>query len=497
MWSNIRKLEHIAQQCEHCSRNHNTLLGNDIALVKDPKIRVEHLIEVSLPEETPAITLRKKLTKLWFWKAMDKTIITKSLSIIQRTQPKPSDKHTFRFPSSTPALSTKLQPPIELIIEPIQQQQISFQQPSLQQLIQQPVQQPQQQLQLPIQQQQLIMPMVFAPIAKLEKFTSEENNVQTWINDVAKAITANNWDDTKTIQVIPYFLKNTTNLWYYSLAQKPQNFNAFKTEFLRYFSNNNSINHLASTFTTQKQGDTEAVTTYLGCFYRNLHQIQAIKLITLQGLYSSILQQVCPMHPVDLSTTVTHARDFETTELEANHAQTVNLVMNGSSDLDSKLKQFKDVASSKQKTNQKPLICNISPAASTKDKSLAAIFPFKLEEIMSVLLFSRAILDTKPITTMYTDVKVDDSRSTGSIITKQLMDQLSCRVDRAASAKIITADGATKTSIGEIDDFSFEVNGIIVLIKVLIMEATQYQALIGNNWLTKTNTIFDWTMQEL
>ncbi|KAG9307616.1 hypothetical protein G9A89_023181 [Geosiphon pyriformis] len=41
--------------------------------------------------------LRKKLTKLQFQKAMDKTITTEFLSIIQRTQPKPSDKHIFRF----------------------------------------------------------------------------------------------------------------------------------------------------------------------------------------------------------------------------------------------------------------------------------------------------------------------------------------------------------------------------------------------------------------
>ncbi|KAG9291578.1 hypothetical protein G9A89_021997 [Geosiphon pyriformis] len=52
--------------------------------------------------------LKKKLMKLQFREAMDKTITTKSLSIIQRTQPKPSDKHTFRFLSSTTALSTKL-----------------------------------------------------------------------------------------------------------------------------------------------------------------------------------------------------------------------------------------------------------------------------------------------------------------------------------------------------------------------------------------------------
>ncbi|KAG9292634.1 hypothetical protein G9A89_007006 [Geosiphon pyriformis] len=60
-----------------------------------------------------------------------------------------------------------------------------------------------------------------------------------------------------------------------------------------------------------------------------------------------------------------------------------------------------------------------------------------------------------------------DSSSTGSIITRQLIDQL--------------ADGATKTPIGKIDDFPFEVNGIITSIKVLVMEATQYQALVEHS----------------
>ncbi|KAG9302459.1 hypothetical protein G9A89_006423 [Geosiphon pyriformis] len=111
------------------------------------------------------------------------------------------------------------------------------------------------------------------------------------------------------------------------------------------------------------------------------------------------------MYLVDLPTAVTQAKDFEAAELEANHTQAVNLVMNGSSDLDSKLKQF---------------------TASTEDELLAAIFPFELEKIMSVLLFSGVILNTKPITAMYTDAKVDgqyiklilDSGLASSIITK-------------------------------------------------------------------------------
>ncbi|KAG9301714.1 hypothetical protein G9A89_016785 [Geosiphon pyriformis] len=51
--------------------------------------------------------------------------------------------------------------------------------------------------------------------------------------------------------------------------------------------------------------------------------------------------------------------------------------------------------------------------------------------------------------------------------------------------------------IGEIDNFSIEVNDIITPIKVLVIEATQYQALVGNDWLSKNNVVLNWTIQEL
>ncbi|KAG9301278.1 hypothetical protein G9A89_012661 [Geosiphon pyriformis] len=97
-----------------------------------------------------------------------------------------------------------------------------------------------------------------------------------------------------------------------------------------------------------------------------------------------------------------------------------------------------------------------------------------------VLLFSGAVFNTKPITAMYTDAKINkqtiklilDNRSTGSIITQQLINQLSCQVDHTTSTRIIMANRATKTPIGEIDNFLFEVNSIITPIKVLVIEAT-------------------------
>ncbi|KAG9304399.1 hypothetical protein G9A89_019961 [Geosiphon pyriformis] len=518
------------------------------------------------------------------------------------------------------------QPPINPVAKLIQQPlQLSPQQPGQQQLLQQPLQSPN------------LDPIAYTPIAKLDNFTGKEDDTQIWLNN------------------------DTTNSWYQSLVNKPQDFNAFKVEFLRYFSNNNSINCLVNAFTTIKQGETEAVTTYLRCFHRNLCQIQAIdanyftapQILNqfIHGLHSSILQHIRSLHPGILQDAVTRARYFESAKSEANHAQAINLVINRLSELDSKLEKFSELInkrlegyladnhviyqplqrhnnqgnsnhgqnqlhpslSTNQQWQQETHICHycgkqghiqidsaatsnistaatnylstptnlntnpepssnnirqpsiqivyqpissslnlpsglctwnldtshiqnpnsqhylsllvtpenatsnntesnqhiltntIPPATISSDKSLAAIFLFELEENTPIPLFSRAALEEKPITAMYMDARVDghsiklilDSESAGSIITKQLMDQLGHRVDRAASTRIITANGVTKTPIGKIDNFPFEVNSIVTPIKVLVMEATQYQAFVGNDWLFKVNATLDWNIQEL
>ncbi|KAG9294586.1 hypothetical protein G9A89_008065 [Geosiphon pyriformis] len=132
-----------------------------------------------------------------------------------------------------------------------------------------------------------------------------------------------------------------------------------------------------------------------------------------------------------------------------------------------------DAPSNNLKTNQKSLTNNIPPVIIIENESLIDIFSFEIEELSETPLFSRAAFKKKLITAMYTDTKIDghliklilDSKSAGSIITRQFMDQLNRQVDRAASTKIITTNGAIKTPISEIDDLSIKVNGIIVLIK--------------------------------
>ncbi|KAG9303835.1 hypothetical protein G9A89_018732 [Geosiphon pyriformis] len=327
------------------------------------------------------------------------------------------------------------------------------------------------------------------------------------------------------------------------------------------------------------QEETEAVTTYLKHFHKNLCQIQAI-----QANYFTtpqILNQfICGLYTT-LQNAVTQTRDFKSTELEANHTQAINLVMNRSSDLNSKLKQLSNsinqkleeylVSSSELTPKLRPIltslhpnnttanlstICilssnlsannthhlsttvstyllatasnniltptnsnitilqlnhqdhanevqkpedatsknleihqtqplttnNILPATIIEDESFAAIFPFESKELSETSLFNEVTLEEKFITVMYTDAKIN-GHSIKLILDSGLAD--------TTSAKIITANRATKTPIGKIDDLFIKVNSIIVPIKVLVMKATQYQVLIGNDWLSKTNMMFD------
>ncbi|KAG9299053.1 hypothetical protein G9A89_020366 [Geosiphon pyriformis] len=133
---------------------------------------------------------------------------------------------------------------------------------------------------------------------------------------------------------------------------------------------------------------------------------------------------------------------------------------------------------------------NIPLVTITKDTTLATIFSFDIDNLNTHSLFSGAVINQdKPIMALYTDARI------GRIDIKLILDSGSA--DCATTVWIITVDGNTKIPIEEIDNFPFEINGIQISTKVLIIEATQYQALVGNDWLSKANATLDWNTQEL
>ncbi|KAG9297315.1 hypothetical protein G9A89_002004 [Geosiphon pyriformis] len=150
---------------------------------------------------------------------------------------------------------------------------------------------------------------------------------------------------------------------------------------------------------------------------------------------------------------------------------------------------------------------HIIPSAQiAQNANLSDIFPFEFEANKSPFLLSNtAVNKQKAITAMYTEATVKekpihlilDSGLAGSIITYQLMQQLKQNIDRPAQTVIVTADDIKKTPVREIDDFLFTINGITIPVKVLVMDAPQYQALVKNDWLLKANANLNWKTQEL
>ncbi|KAG9304066.1 hypothetical protein G9A89_005976 [Geosiphon pyriformis] len=107
--------------------------------------------------------------------------------------------------------------------------------------------------------------MTTSYIARLTDFSGEEEemDMHTWLREAQKAIQANNWNNQRAIQTLPFFLKDTANSWYQSLETKPTSFTEFKNALLEYFSDPNAVIQLQNEFNTIKQNTGETVTQYL------------------------------------------------------------------------------------------------------------------------------------------------------------------------------------------------------------------------------------------
>ncbi|KAG9289875.1 hypothetical protein G9A89_015455 [Geosiphon pyriformis] len=165
-----------------------------------------------------------------------------------------------------------------------------------------------------------------------------------------------------------------------------------------------------------------------------------------------------------------------------------------------------DRTAAQQQQNPSYTPTTIPPARITENTNLSDIFSFEFKANESLFLLSNAATNKqKAITAMYTEAEIErktihlilDSGFARSIITYQLMQQLKKNVDQPAQTVIVTADGMKKTPVGEIDNFPFTLDGITIPVKVLIIDAPQYQALVENDWLQKANANLNWETQEL
>ncbi|KAG9284834.1 hypothetical protein G9A89_003757 [Geosiphon pyriformis] len=189
--------------------------------------------------------------------------------------------------------------------------------------------------------------MAYAPIAKLDNFTGEEDDTQVWLNDVEKAITVNGWNDPQVIyqQPQPQIIYQPQQI-----QTPPQSLLPNRTQRPRM---------------TQQSWRLVMV----------VHQPISSSSQQLSGLCQWNLGTGQPQNP--------NSQNYLSLLVTPEDASINNLAF----------------------AQKQPLTSNIPSATITEDESLAAIFPFEFEETTAIPLFSEAALKAKPITTIYTDAK--------------------------------------------------------------------------------------------
>jgi RNase H-like domain found in reverse transcriptase/Reverse transcriptase (RNA-dependent DNA polymerase)/Aspartyl protease/Zinc knuckle len=108
-------------------------------------------------------------------------------------------------------------------------------------------------------------------------------------------------------------------------------------------------------------------------------------------------------------------------------------------------------------------------------------------------------------TALYCDAKVEgktiplivDSGSSGSVVSSLLLQKLGIKVERPSTVNMISVHGESKRAVGEISDFPFEVGSCEIPIDVVVTDARTYQAIVGNDWLSKVKANINWSNSEM
>ncbi|KAG9297189.1 hypothetical protein G9A89_019470 [Geosiphon pyriformis] len=179
-----------------------------------------------------------------------------------------------------------------------------------------------------------------AYIAKIPEFNGKdiETSLQEWLNQVTKAGDANGWNAAKMLRTIPYFLKGTAGKWFKNLTTLFNDWTAFKTAFLKQFTDNNTSITLRNCFCYIKQEPSKSVMTYIGKFNKLLRQICQLKTNDyysnaqildqfITGLKNKLIKKVHPHAPEDLNSVIQHAKRYEMAIEEANCTKLVNLAI--------------------------------------------------------------------------------------------------------------------------------------------------------------------------
>ena len=85
-----------------------------------------------------------------------------------------------------------------------------------------------------------------------------------------------------------------------------------------------------------------------------------------------------------------------------------------------------------------------------------------------------------------------DSRSSGIMISKQFLKKVGRKVDKPLYVNMIGINREKRKALGEIKSLPIIVQQQLLPINVIVLEATSYDILVGNDWLTKYQAKLDW-----
>src|SRR5581483_891862 len=101
---------------------------------------------------------------------------------------------------------------------------------------------------------------------------------------------------------------------------------------------------------------------------------------------------------------------------------------------------------------------------------------------------------------MRCDAKIDgysielllDSGASGSIVTEQFLKKINRKIDRQIKVALVGINGEKTRPLGEVVDLPIKIQNNIMPINAVVTEATDYDVLVGNDWLTKCEAVLSW-----
>ena len=86
-----------------------------------------------------------------------------------------------------------------------------------------------------------------------------------------------------------------------------------------------------------------------------------------------------------------------------------------------------------------------------------------------------------------------DTGSTRSLISKVFLNKIEQKIEKPSTIKMVDVNRGKQQSLGKIRNLPINVKVTIISIDVEVSEAADYTVIVGNDWLTKTKRIIDFS----